>query len=96
MTAPEPIDTTQRFRLSDRLLLKEDGEETLVFDPISLAVHQLNESAAAVAGMCDGDTSCEQMVACLVERFGLELVDAARIVYEGLRALRDKELLDAP
>ncbi len=96
MTEPEPVDTTQTFRLSDRLLLKEDGEETLVFDPLSLAVHQLNESAAAVARMCDGDTSCEQMVVSLVDRFGLELGNAARIVYEGLRALRDKELLDAP
>jgi hypothetical protein len=96
VTAPEAIDTSQRFRLSERLLLKEDGEETLVFDPISLAVHQLNESAAAVARMCDGETSCEQMVASLVERFGLELGDAARIVYEGLRALRDKELFDSP
>ena len=96
MTTSEPIDITLRFRLSDRLLVKENGEETLMFDPIALAVYQLNESAAAVALMCDGETSCEQMVASLVERCGLELGNAARIVYEGLRMLRDKELLDSP
>lgn len=96
MTAPEPIDTTHRFRLSERLYLKRDGEQLLAFDPKSLAVHQLNESAAVVARMCDGDTACEQMVVSLVREYGVEPREASRIVYESLRVLRDKSLLDPP
>ena len=94
MTVPEPIDTSHRFRLSDRLYLKEDGDQLLAFDPKSLAVHQLNESAAAVARMCDGDTACEQMVVSLVEHYGVEPREASRIVYESLKVLREKSLLD--
>ncbi len=89
-----PLDTARTYRLSDRLLLKEVGEELVAFDSGSLAVHELNTSMAAVAQMCDGKHSCEQMVIALAARHGLELKDASRAVYRALRILRDQNLLE--
>lgn len=88
------LDTTKSYRLSDRLLLKDDGDELLAFDPDTLSVHQFNSSLARVAKLCDGSFSCEQMVANFVETFGLDDPDAAREVYRALKILWEQSLLE--
>ncbi len=88
------IDTTQTYRLLDRLLLKEDGEEILAFDPDSLTVHQFNSSLARVAKQCDGKSSCEQLVIDFVETYGLDFHAASREVYRALKILDEHGLLE--
>ena len=91
----DPLDTSVNYRLSERVLLKEDGEEVLAFDPETLAVHQLNESLAMIANALDGSTSCEQLVVKLVENYGLSVAEAAAEVYRALEILTENNLLDA-
>ena len=88
------IDTTQIYRLSPSLYLKEDGEGLLVLDPNSYSVHELNRSAAIVARLCNGENTCEKMVVILVEEYGEETAAAAQIVYLILTLLHDQGLLE--
>ena len=89
-----PLDTTQTYRLSESLHLKADGDALLVLDGKTYAVHELNESAAIVARLCDGETSCEQMVATIASTHGIDVRQAAEIVYRGLQMLEDQDLLE--
>jgi hypothetical protein len=88
------IDTTQTYRLTERLLLKDDGQDVLAFDPESLSVHQFNSSLARVAKMCDGTSSCEQLVVDFADRYTMDMSDAAREVYRALKILHGEGLLE--
>ena len=88
-----PLDTTRKYRLSDRVLLKEDGDDILAFEPESLTVHQFNSSLARVAKLCDGKLSCEELVIEFAETYGLEVSDASREVYRALKILDEYKLL---
>jgi hypothetical protein len=85
---------TRTYRLPDRLLLKDDGQDVLAFDPVHLIVFQFNSSLATVAKLLDGKSSCEQLVIDFAEQYGLELPDAAREVYRALKLLHDQDLLE--
>jgi hypothetical protein len=89
------FDTTRCYRLLECLHLKEDGEQLLVLDARTYTVHELNESAAIVARLCDGSRSCEQMVASIVTSYHSAPLNAAEIVYRGLKLLDDQGLLEA-
>ena len=90
-----PFDIEQTYRLSESLHLKEDGEGLLVLDATTYAVHELNESAAIVARLCDGKTSCEQMTAAIATEHDTDLRRAAEIVYRGLQLLQEQGLLES-
>ena len=89
------MDIEQTYRLSESLHLKEDGEALLVLDARTYAVHELNESAAIVARLCDGETSCEQMTAAIASKHDTDLRRAAEIVYLGLQLLQEQGLLES-
>ena len=89
----EVLDTRRTYRLGGELLLKKVGDELLAFDPKTLAVHEFNNTLASIAQLCDGKHSCEQIVVHVAREFELELGDASREVYRGLKLLRDKNLL---
>ena len=89
------LDTAHKYSLSERLLPKESADGLLVFDPGSLAVHELNSSLTTLAETCDGVNSCEEIVVIFAERYGLSIADASREVYRGLKILRDQGLFDA-
>lgn len=88
------LDTTQRYRLLDRLLLEEAGDQVLAFDPETLSVHQFNTSLAHLARLADGSSSCEQLTAEFADHYGLEIRDASQQVYQGLLLLKEKGLLE--
>lgn len=88
------IDTSLTYRLSERVLLKEDDDQLLAFDPETLAVHQLNESLARIANTLDGKMSCEELVAMLRDTYGLSVADAAKEVYRALEILTEHNLLE--
>lgn len=87
------FDTTRKYRLLEKLMLKEDGDELLALDPSGLEVHELNSSLAAVARLCDGENSCEQIVIEFAARFGLGIEDASREVYRAMVMLNDRKLI---
>lgn len=87
------FDTSRAYRLSEKLLLKEDGAELLAFDPDSLSVHQLNSSMARVARLCQQNASCEEMVVDYVETYGLDYPEAASAVLQALEMLNQREML---
>jgi hypothetical protein len=87
------FDTVLKYRLLEKLLLKEDGDELLAFDPSGLEVHQLNSSLATVARLCDGKNSCEQIVIEFATRFGLSIDDASREAYRAMVILHDRKLI---
>ncbi|MCP4046980.1 MAG: PqqD family protein [Gammaproteobacteria bacterium] len=89
------LDTSQKYLLSERLLPKDSDEDLLVFDPGTLAVHELNSSMKMVARMCDGKHSCEEIVVVFSEQYNLELTEASREVYLALKTLRDQGMFDA-
>ena len=72
--------------------LERVGDELLVYDDTTDTAHALNEAAAAVYEMCDGDTSVEAMVAGLESR-NLGPVDSD-VVWIALIELADKGLVE--
>jgi hypothetical protein len=95
MNSTIKIDTRQTYRLNNRVLLKDDGDDVLAFDPKSLSIHQLNASLALVAKLCDGEQSCEQIVVAVMDAFSLDSKQAAKAVYESLSLLSQHNLLEA-
>jgi len=89
------LDTARSYTLLDALHLQEDGEQLLVLDTRSYTVHQLNASAALVARLCDGNSTCAEMVATLAGDHGLQTREAAEIVFRGLSLLDEQGLLAA-
>lgn len=87
------VDISRAYRLSERLLLKEDGVDLLAFDPDSLSVHQLNSSMARIARLCQQSASCEEMVIDFVETYGLEYKEAAGTVLQALQVLDQHEMI---
>lgn len=66
----------------------------LILDPRTYSVHELNETAAIVARLCDGQRSCEQIVAEVATDHEADVQDAAAVVYRGLKQLEDQGLLE--
>lgn len=88
------IDTSLTFALLERVLLKEDGDQVLAFDPETLAVHQLNESLTTIARALNGTRSCEEMVILLVETYGLDVAEASKELYRALETLIEHKLIE--
>ena len=88
------LDTTQCYRVSDRLLSKPDGAEVLTYDPRTMNVHELNESLAFVFGMCDGSHSCEEMVIALMKRYDVDVETASKETYRALKLLANDDLIE--
>lgn len=60
----------------DGLLSERIDNELLVFNEASGEGHALNESAAAVFGLCDGETDRATMADALARDFGLPADEA--------------------
>jgi hypothetical protein len=90
--APRRVEGVQIERSADEILALKEG---------SLEAHALNQSAAAVYELCDGNTSKSEMAAEIHRRTGLpadeEIVDLAlsELVETGLVMLDDPEPLSA-
>ena len=79
-------------RRIDGPYLERVGDELLVYDDTTDTAHALNEAAAAVYEMCDGDTDIEAMVAGLESR-DLGPIDSD-IVWVALLELADRGLVE--
>ena len=88
------LDTTQLYRVCDRLLSKPDDAEVLTYDPRTMKVHELNESLTFVFGMCDGSNSCEEISIALMKRYGLDVETASKEAYCALKLLANDGLIE--
>ena len=90
--AARRVEDVQIERTADEILVLKEG---------SLEAHALNQSAAAVYDLCDGNTSKSEMAAEIYRRTGLpadeEIVDLAlsELVETGLVMLDDPEFRSA-
>jgi len=51
--------------------LRQAGDENVVYDPETEAVHLLNATATAIWVLCDGETTPDEMVDAICELSGL-------------------------
>lgn len=80
-----------RTRRIDGLLSERIGNELLVFNPATNEGHALNDTAAGVFKLCDGQTERAAMVAALADEFGLPADPA--VLDLALSELRDAGLI---
>ncbi len=76
-------------------MLKEVDGQLLAFEPDDLEVHELNASMAAIARLCDGENSCEQIVLAFADEFAISIDDSAREVYRAMAVLAKKNLIES-
>jgi hypothetical protein len=81
-----------RARTKD-LVIRELGDETLVYDLVSDKAHCLNQSAALVWKSCDGKTTAEKAARALSEKFGAP-VDK-EVVWLAIDQLRRFDLVES-
>jgi hypothetical protein len=73
-------------RRSD-LIVRELGDELVVYDRASLRVHRLNRTAAAVWRLCDGTTTVEEMARRLGDASGPLPEDVVRLALAQLERI---------
>ena len=78
----------------NRLVRKELGRETLVYDQSSDQAHCLNATAALVWAHCDGLTTVAEMARLLEDEMKTPLAD--EVVWCALEQLRKSRLLQEP
>jgi len=55
----------------DNVWLRQVGVENALYDPITGALHLLNDTALAIWHLCDGNTAPEEMVMAICQISGL-------------------------
>lgn len=76
------------------ILVRNVGEEVLLFQTASHQLHYLNGTAAKVWTLCDGKHSTGQMVDALEQRFEMPRARLERDVATTLQALAQLGLID--
>ena len=71
------------------LWVRQEGEQTAVFDPETDRLHMLNASALAIWQACDGETTVEEIIEAVVELTGLA---AEQATAEVTRAFEDLQV----
>src|SRR5712691_1396592 len=77
----------------DGLVVKELGNETLVYDLERDEAHCLNQTAALVWKRCDGKTTIAKMTSFLGEQLGTSV--SADVVWLAVKQLRDFHLVES-
>ena len=88
MSAAKPIVPPSR---TQGLVVERLDRETLIYDLERDEAHHLNPTAAAVFGLCDGETTAEQLATKVAERLGQPV--SAETVREAVNQLAELGLL---
>ena len=75
-----------RPRRNGDVWVKQQGEETAVYDNETGRLHLLNATALAIWEACDGETSVDELIEAVAE---LTMLDHERALAEVDRALRE-------
>lgn len=76
------------------LQLRVSGDEAVLLDASSEAVHVLNDTALALWQLCDGETTVEEMVVAAVGLFNAQERRLERDVLDALDAMASRGILD--
>lgn len=68
------------LRLSDRVVVREVGEEIVVYTRDRGEVHQLNATAGYILGRCDGGTPLAAIIEGVTTQFDIDRTTAERDV----------------
>jgi hypothetical protein len=85
---------TSRPHRRPGLQLRVSGDEAVLLDPSSEAVHVLNDTALALWQLCDGETTVEEMVVAAVGLFDAQERRLERDVLDALDAMASRDLVD--
>ncbi|MEP0762000.1 MAG: PqqD family protein [Chloroflexota bacterium] len=76
------------------LVFRTDGEEGLLFDPETGQIIYLNETAAFIYGLLDGEHSREQIIGLLMQKYDILDREAAQEDLDAmLQNMRDANLI---
>lgn len=81
------------FRKREDLIVKEMGEEIVLYDQEANQVHSLNATASLIFNLCDGENSTEEIVEEMRSRFDIDEKTVLRDVERVLSELKKKGLL---
>ena len=85
---------SSRPRRRTGLQLRVSGDEAVLVDRSSEAVHVLNDTALALWQLCDGETTVEEMVVAAVGLFDAQERRLERDVLDALDAMASRGILD--
>ena len=80
----------------ENLIVKQIGDEVIVYDMSSDRVHSLNGMAGAVFELCDGTIGVSELAERLGEQRAMTPAEASAIVTTALEQLSDRGLLEEP
>ena len=70
---------------AEGVTLRRSADEVMLYDPVQDRIHMLNDTAAAIWDLCDGQTDPEEMVGAICLLTGLPPAvveeDVARLLY---------------
>ncbi|MBI3091728.1 MAG: HPr-rel-A system PqqD family peptide chaperone [Candidatus Tectomicrobia bacterium] len=75
------------------ILVRPLGEGLVLYDPLSMTTHTLNQTAGFIWAQCDGKTSTPSIAAALTRTFDVDAGAAAADVEEVIRQLAELGLL---
>ncbi|MBI5185975.1 MAG: PqqD family protein [Nitrospinae bacterium] len=81
------------FRKRDGMIVKDMGEETVLYDQEANQVHSLNATAALIYNLCDGYRGLGDIVGEMLSRFNIDEKTARRDVERILSELKEKGIL---
>ena len=72
---------------SPNVVEHEIDDDLVLYDPRTDAVHVLNETAAAVWWLCDGQLTCREIATQIAKLYGKQLPDVEEDVLQALQML---------
>lgn len=81
------------FNKRSGMIVKEMGEETVLYDQEANEVHSLNATAALIYNLCDGERGLVEIVEEILSRFDIDEKTARRDVERVLSELKEKGIL---
>ncbi len=82
-----------RLRRADNVICREIDNEMVVIRDDGLTVHVLNQTAARIWEMCNGDLGPDEIAARLCERYDVSLERASNDVRNALARMMEKGIL---
>jgi hypothetical protein len=77
----------------EEVIVKELGDEALLFAPDGKAVHVLNQSAYLIWTLCDGAHSIPAIATVMAEHYDVDRASIVADITQTLASLQDKDLV---
>jgi len=85
-------DSVRPLRRADVVVHELDGE-ALLYDPVSMSTHRLNETGLSIWKQCDGGTSVETIYERLADQYEVSSSEAEKHVLRMVKELERQSLI---